>query len=185
MVFGHECVPHFAYTWWRWQRIKLGKLPFISIHGMLSNTWLLTSHRLLTYSLVPDDWAPNFSLIVSCCFTCFILIFLYQIPLVSSFHHIYTVAHQIPCSQLATIYQIRRVYFFRSFFVSFSDFCLFFSLGQFCMLFAAFWSQNLWFACYFLHFGTKISDLHAICCILDLKSLIGFWLLAFGRVLVL
>ena len=26
-----------------------------------------------------------------------------------------------------------------------------------CVLFAAFWSQNLWFACYLLHFGAKIS----------------------------
>ena len=30
----------------------------------------------------------------------------------------------------------------------------------------------------FLHFGAKISDLHAFCCILELKSLICFWLLA-------
>ena len=28
------------------------------------------------------------------------------------------------------------------------------------------------FPCYLLHFGTKISDLHAICCMLDLKSAI-------------
>ena len=31
-----------------------------------------------------------------------------------------------------------------------------------------------------LHFGAKISDLHAICCILELKSLICLWLLDFA-----
>ena len=51
--------------------------------------------------------------------------------------------------------------FFRSFW--------FFSLGQFSLPFAAFWSQNLWFACYV-----------SMCCILELKSLICFWFLAFG-----
>ena len=69
------------------------------------------------------------------------------------------------------IYLYRLKIFLRIFFVFFLDF-LFFSLGQFSLLFAAFWRQNLWFACYLLHFGAKISDLHAICCILDLKSAI-------------
>ena len=36
------------------------------------------------------------------------------------------------------------------------------------------------FPCYLLHFGAQISDLHAICCILEPKSLICFWLLAFS-----
>ena len=54
-------------------------------------------------------------------------------------------------------------------FVFFKDF--FFSLGQFSLLFAAFWCQNLWFACYLLHFGVKISDL---------LLAFGFWLLLFA-----
>ena len=41
-----------------------------------------------------------------------------------------------------------------------------------CVLFAAFWSQNLWFAYYLLHLGAKISDLRTICCVFELKSLI-------------
>ena len=52
-----------------------------------------------------------------------------------------------------------------------------------------FFCFSVWgsFPCYLLHFGAKISDLHAICCILELTSLIcfwlwllAFWLLAFG-----
>ena len=40
-----------------------------------------------------------------------------------------------------------------------------------CVLFAAFWSQNLWFVCYLLHFGAKISLIcDAICSISELKS---------------
>ena len=48
-----------------------------------------------------------------------------------------------------------------------------FSLGPFFLLLAAFWSQNLWFACFLLHFGARISDL---------LLAFGFWLwlLAFG-----
>ena len=52
-------------------------------------------------------------------------------------------------------------------------FFLFFSLGQLSLLFIAFWSKNLWFACYLLHFGAKICHLHA-------HLAFGFWLLAFG-----
>ena len=62
--------------------------------------------------------------------------------------------------------------FFKDFFVFFlRSFFLFFSLGQFSLLFTAFWSQNLWFACFLLHFGAKI---------FDLLLAFGFWLLAFG-----
>ena len=52
-------------------------------------------------------------------------------------------------------------------------------------MFILFLSRQL--PCYLLHFGAKISDLHVICCILELKSLIcmptslsafGFWFLA-------
>ena len=60
--------------------------------------------------------------------------------------------------------------FFKDFLL-FLNWFLFFSLGQFSLLFAAFWSKNLWFACYLLHFGAKISV--AICSILDLKSAIS------------
>ena len=59
-------------------------------------------------------------------------------------------------------------------------FC-FFSLGQLPKLFAALWSQNLWFACYLLHFGAKISHLHAP--LGFWPSALGFWFwlhLAFG-----
>ena len=54
----------------------------------------------------------------------------------------------------------------KDFLLFFLKFFLFFSLGQFSLLFAAFWNQNLWFACFLVHFGAK--------------SVICFWLLAFG-----
>ena len=50
----------------------------------------------------------------------------------------------------------------------------------FCFFLRIFFSVWGSFPCYLLHFGAKISDLHAICCILEWKSLICFWLLAFG-----
>ena len=80
------------------------------------------------------------------------------------------------------------------------------SVSGFWLVFAAFWSQNLWFACYLLqfgdylhallafgfwllrflasglyllHFGAKISDLRAICCSLE-PICMPIWLLAFG-----
>ena len=61
-----------------------------------------------------------------------------------------------------------RGYMLFRFFVLFQDV---FFLG------VSFWGS---FPCYLLHFRAKISDLHAICCILELKSLICSWLLAFG-----
>ena len=64
-------------------------------------------------------------------------------------------------AEAATSARLGRVYVLKIF--SLMIF-LFFSLGQFSVLFAAFWSQNLRFACFLLHFGAKIFD----------------WLLAFG-----
>ena len=59
-----------------------------------------------------------------------------------------------------------RVYFFKDIFILFLRIFCFLASGS--------------FPCYLLHFGANISDLHAFCCILELKSLICFWLLAFG-----
>ena len=58
----------------------------------------------------------------------------------------------------------------------FQGFCFFlfviFVVQSGAVFLAAFWSQNLWFACFLLHFGARISDLHAICSIVALKSAI-------------
>ena len=75
MVFGHEmpwiCATSLlVFSSWHWQRMKFKKLPFISIHDMLSHfdTPLLLTYPL-TWSisvLILNDWAPNsFSLVVS------------------------------------------------------------------------------------------------------------------------
>ena len=72
----------------------------------------------------------------------------------------------------------RMVYIFSYFFVCWCF--LFFSLGQFSLLFAAVWSQNLWFACFLLHFGAKIFDLLLAFGFWLWLLAFGFWLLAFG-----
>lgn len=59
-------------------------------------------------------------------------------------------------------------------------FLLFFCLIYFCLLFAAFWSSNLSFACYLLHFKAKISHWRAICGISELKPQVWTVFATFG-----
>jgi len=60
--------------------------------------------------------------------------------------------------------------------------CGFWLLAAFLFAFFFFNSVCGSFPCYLLHFGATISDLRAICCILELTSPICMrtWLLAFG-----
>ena len=70
-------------------------------------------------------------------------------------------------------------FFFGFWLLAFGFWLLAPSVSGFWLVFAAFWSQNLWFACYLLQFGANLHAHLAFGFWLWLHLTLGFWFLVF------